>query len=354
MMKKHFIFWLSVSGFIAIFFFLFGEVLTPFIIGIIFAYLLEPLTHQLHKLGCKRSVASLIILSTFFILLTVFILLIFPIIQKQLSDLIDWLPKAYEKIQHIMGQASSSFTSSALSPYLSSLQEIAKDNWPSAVKYFFKIIGQLISSGAALVNIFALIFVAPVVSFYFMRDWPILLKKIHAYIPIRYRKDIHYIAERIDSTLSGFIRGQLSVCVILACYYAITLSLAQLKFGLTIGIFIGFLSFIPYLGAIFGLLLSVGLAFLQFSNDWVSISIIFIIFIIGQMIEGNFLSPVLVGSRVNLHPVWIIFSLFAFSHLFGFTGALLAIPVAATIGVIIRFLLDKYKDTQFYKLKKPV
>jgi predicted PurR-regulated permease PerM len=199
-----------------------------------------------------------------------------------------------------------------------------------------------------LINLVSLLVITPVVAFYLLRDWDRIVIQIDSWLPRRYAETIREQVRAVDATLAGFLRGQGTVCLILAIYYGLGLSLAGLDFGLVIGLVAGLLSFVPYVGAIVGLLLSVGLALVQF-DAWLPIAIVAAVFILGQVVEGNFLTPKLVGESVGLHPVWIIFALLAGGTLFGFVGLLLAIPAAAVIGVGVRFALDRYLVSAYYK-----
>ncbi|MGH7186923.1 MAG: AI-2E family transporter, partial [Pseudomonadota bacterium] len=212
-------------------------------------------------------------------------------------------------------------------------------------------LGGLLSGGLALVNILSLLFITPVVTFYLLRDWDRIVKQIDALLPREHAETIREQARLVNETLSGFVRGQATVCFLLGGFYAVALSLAGLDFGLVIGLIAGALSFIPFVGTIFGFVASVGLAFAQF-DQWHRIAIVVAIFLVGQFVEGNFLTPKLVGDRVRLHPVWIIFALLAGAALFGFVGLLLAVPVAAVIGVLIRFAVSRYTASPLYGGRK--
>jgi predicted PurR-regulated permease PerM len=352
MIKATDIFW-SIALVVFIFLvILFQAVLLPFVVGFGLAYFLDPVNSKLEKWGLNRTISTILTLVGFFVCILLLVFLIFPLLRAQLIDFIAWLPHGLEQLKQLlspfMADIENLFDIKSDSP----LKEFASEYIGDAFKWVMTFMGSLISSGAALANILALIFITPVVSFYLMRDWPLIIKTTDSYFPRRNRDTIHKIFREIDTTLAGFVRGQVSVCFILAGYYAIGLSLAGLEFGLIIGVLSGLLSFIPYVGSIFGLILSLGLAFIQFQSDWMSISIVAIVFFVGQLIEGNFLGPVLVGSRVGLHPVWVIFALLAATSLMGFVGALLAIPLAAVIGVLVRFVFDQYKQSMFFVGKK--
>ena len=206
----------------------------------------------------------------------------------------------------------------------------------------------MISGVDAALSLASLLVITPVVTFYLLRDWDHLVARVDSWLPRHYAGTVRVEVRKVDEILAGFVRGQSSVCVILALFYAIGLTLAGLNFGLVIGLVAGLLSFIPFVGSAVGFVASVGMALVQF-DDWLRIGIVAAIFVIGQAVEGNFLTPKLVGDRVGLHPVWVIFALLAGGFLFGFVGVLLAVPVAAVVGVLTRFLMAQYLDSTFHR-----
>lgn len=219
--------------------------------------------------------------------------------------------------------------------------------------FFSSILGSIWNSGKSLINIFSIFLIAPVIAFYLMLDWNRMVNTVDSWIPRDHLRTVREIFCEMDHAVAGFIRGQSIVSSILAVYYILALGLMGLNFAFLIGVLIGILSFVPYIGTLIGFVISVGTAFLQFwPHDWISILIIIAIFMIGQFVEGYILQPKLVGSSVGLHPVWLMFSLLAFSFLFGFTGVLVAVPAAAAIGVLVRFALHLYLDSSIYGVHK--
>ena len=195
------------------------------------------------------------------------------------------------------------------------------------------------SGGRALVSLFSLIVVTPVVAFYLIYDWHRMIRTVDSWIPVHQRETVRQLAREIDAAIAGFVRGQTAVCLILGSFYAVALTLSGLNFGLLIGLISGLITFIPYVGSMTGLILALGVAVAQFWPEYSSILMVLGIFLVGQFLEGNVLAPKLVGESVGLHPVWLIFALLAFGYLFGFVGLLVAVPLAATIGVLVRFAL---------------
>ena len=191
--------------------------------------------------------------------------------------------------------------------------------------------------------------VVPVVAFYLLYDWDRMIGTIDSLLPRDHAPIIRRLAGEIDETLASFIRGMGTVCLILGSYYAVALMLVGLQFGLVVGAVAGIITFIPYVGALFGGALAIGLALFQFWGDWLSIALVAGIFVIGQVVEGNFLTPKLVGHSVGLHPVWLIFALSVFGALFGFVGMLVAVPLAAAFGVLARFATEQYRHSRLYR-----
>jgi predicted PurR-regulated permease PerM len=204
------------------------------------------------------------------------------------------------------------------------------------------------SGGRALVSLFSLVVVTPVVAFYLIYDWHRMIRTADSWIPVHQRQTVRKLARDIDAAIAGFVRGQTAVCLILGSFYAAALTLSGLNFGLLIGLISGVITFIPYVGSMTGLILALGVAVAQFWPHYSSILIVLGIFLVGQFVEGNLLAPKLVGRRVGLHPLWLIFALLAFGYLFGFVGLLVAVPLAATIGVLVRFALQRYRESSLY------
>ncbi len=227
-----------------------------------------------------------------------------------------------------------------------------KDNFSAVLSegmgFLTGLFAQIWNSGKAIVDVISLLVVTPVVAFYMLLDWDRMVAKVDQWIPRDYVNDVRQIASEIDHAIAGFVRGQGSLCLILGIYYAAGLSLVGLNFGLLIGLFAGMISFIPYVGSLVGLVLAVGVALVQFWPDYIWIGAVLAVFFSGQFLEGNILQPKLVGHSVGLHPVWLMFALFAFGALFGFVGLLVAVPAAAAVGVLVRFAISRYLQSDLY------
>lgn len=322
-------------------------VLMPFVAAMAVAYFLDPAADKLEDWGCSRMWATTIITVVFFIIVVAIAMIIVPVVARQLFEFTKNLPGYLEGLQVWITGLVQQLEARMPSGGLTKIRDAIGEYGGQAIKWLVSLIGQVWSGGMALANVLSLIFITPVVCFYLLRDWDKMTAKIDSWLPRDHADTIREQLGEIDRTLAGFVRGQGLVCLSLGLYYAIGLSLAGLQFGLIVGLVAGILSFIPYIGSMFALLASAGLAAAQF-GDWQNVAIVVGIVLVGQFVEGNFLSPKLVGDRVRLHAVWIIFALLAGGTLLGFTGILLAVPVAAVIGVLSRFALRNYLDSPLF------
>ncbi len=339
--------WVAIAAVLLAFLVLFDEVLLPFVVGLAVAYFLDPVADWLEGHKAPRWLAATLALGLFALLALVIMILAFPLIQSQVIAAGDALPKYTAKVQMLFADILS-YASSTLEPEdIARMREAMGAQVGRAMTLAGTVLKRLFDGGMALVNVTTFVFVTPIVAFYLLRDWDRLIGWVDALIPRPHVIIVREQARQVDDTLAGFVRGQATVCVVLGLGYGLALSLAGLEFGFVIGILSGILAFIPYVGSIFGLFASVGLALLQF-DDPVRIGIVAGIFIVGQLLEGNVLTPKLVGERVGLHPVWVIFSLFAGGAVLGFMGMLLALPVAASVGVLTRFAVAQYRQSPIY------
>jgi predicted PurR-regulated permease PerM len=326
---------------------LLSEILLPFIAGLAIAYLLTPLTDRLERLGVNRLAAALLIITVVVLALIYLILLVAPILGAQLSSFIESVPGNVTKLQALLSDPSRLWIQRLLGAGFSADKSIG-DLMTQGVSWLTAFLHSLWSGGRALVSVFSLVVVTPVVAFYLIYDWHRMIHTVDGWIPVQQRDTVRGLAREIDAAISGFVRGQTAVCLILGSFYAVALTLTGLNFGLLIGLISGLITFVPYVGSMTGLVLSLGVAVAQFWPAYGSILLVLGIFLVGQFIEGNVLSPKLVGESVGLHPVWLIFALLAFGYLFGFVGLLVAVPLAATIGVLCRFVLRRYLQSSFY------
>ena len=335
-------------------------VMLPFVAGIALGYLLDPLARRLQALGLSRSVSTVLILVACAIALLLLALLLGPVLGRQLSGFLDHLPLYVQKLQDLAATQANILTEKYGNAILEKLgmstgqggafdaQKTITDFAGQASQWIAGFIRSLISGGAALISLLSLLVVTPVVAFYILIDWDKMIATIDGLLPLAQRDTIHNIARDIDRALAGFIRGQSLVCLILGLWYGIGLSLIGLNFGFLIGFTAGMLSFIPYVGSMTALALSLVIAIVQGWPHWTLTLMALAVVGTGQFMEGNILSPKLVGASVGLHPVWLMFALLSFGSVFGFIGLLIAVPVAAALGVLVRFALAQYRMSDFY------
>ena len=336
-------YWTIAASILLIFLWLLGDILLPFVLGAAIAYLLDPIVDRLERLGTGRVLGTILILmAAFFVLFFIFLLLI-PLVIDQFRMLAAAAPDLVTSVQAlVLNQiASISPESEALNSTVSNLSTMAQEKLGI-------IFGSVMASAISLIDVIMLIVITPVVAVYLLVDWDRILEKINELLPLDHASVVRSLASEIDSTLSAFVRGMIAVCLVLGIYYATALSLIGLEFGLIIGFIAGLVSFIPYVGALLGGVLAIGLALIQFWGDFELVALVVGVFIVGQIFEGNILTPKLVGNSVGLHPVSLILALSLFGAFFGFIGLLLAVPLAASAGVILRFFIKKYKMSRLF------
>ncbi|MCB1336424.1 MAG: AI-2E family transporter [Maritimibacter sp.] len=321
-----------------------GDVILPFVLGGAVAYFLDPLADRLENLGLSRLLATAVIAVLALLIFVLLALLVVPTLIAQAVQLVNSAPTLAVNFQNFLTERFPALMDqdSILRHSLDSLGQTVQDRGG-------EFINALISSAMGVFNIVLLLFIVPVVAVYMLYDWDRAVAAVDNLLPRDHVDTIRQIARDIDRTLASFVRGQGTVCLILGAYYGIALMLIGLQFGLVVGVTAGLISFIPYVGALVGGALSIGLALFQFWGDWWWIGAVAAVFFAGQFLEGNILSPNLVGQSVGLHPVWLIFALSAFGSLFGFVGMLVAVPVAAVIGVVVRFFADRYREGLLYQ-----
>jgi len=323
---------------------LLGNVLLPFVLGGAIAYFLDPVADRLERLGLSRAAATALITVGGLVLFVLATLLVVPTLIRQAVQLFEIAPQLVRDLIDFLNARFPSLFEEG-SPLRTSLQSVGQ----SIQARGGELLNAVFSSAASIINLAVLFVIVPVVAVYLLLDWDRMIARIDALLPRDHAPIIRRLAGEIDATLASFIRGMGTVCLILGTYYAVALMLVGLQFGLVVGFVAGLVTFIPYLGALIGGALALGLALFQFWGDWLSIGLVALIFVLGQMVEGNVLTPRLVGNSVGLHPVWLLLALSVFGALFGFIGMLVAVPVAAGLGVVTRFLLGLYEDSLLYK-----
>jgi len=345
--RQHAFFWLGALVVFFLLVYLLSPILLPFAAGSAIAYFLDPAVRRLVRWRVPRTVATVLALLLFLLLLIAVFALLVPLVQIQAAELSNRVPVLVEAARARAEQLMQ-FAQQHLAP-----QDFAKlrDAMGSAAGdiagWLARFLQSVLTSGIALANLLSLIFITPVVAFFLLRDWDRILRRIDGALPRQHLATIREQAKIVDATLAGYVHGQLLVCLGVGIYYAVALTVIGLEFGLIIGVLAGILTFIPYVGFATGLVLALSLALIQFGS-FAGLLKVIIVFAIGQVLESNILGPKLVGSRVHLHPVWVIFALLAFGSVFGFLGVLLALPTAAVIGVLVRFMLARYLASSLY------
>lgn len=321
-----------------------GNVILPFVLGGAVAYFLDPVADRLEKMGASRALATAIITIVALVIFVILALLVLPTLVQQSLALFEFAPKLFEDLRTFLTTHFPSLldNTSALHQSLKTVGETIQSKGGELLQAVF-------SSAMSIINVVMLLVIVPVVAFYLLYDWDNMIARIDDLLPRDHAPVIRRLAAEIDKTLASFIRGMGTVCLVLGTYYAVALMLVGLQFGMVVGFIAGGLTFIPYVGAFVGGALAIGLGLFQFWGEWLSLGLVAGVFVLGQVIEGNVLTPKLVGSSVGLHPVWLIFALSVFGTLFGFVGMLVAVPLAASMGVIARFLIANYKQGRLYK-----
>lgn len=349
-LKRQAIFWLVTMAVLVLFLYVFRSILLPFLAGLALAYFMDPVADFLERRGLSRLAATIVILLGFIVLFIIALMVIVPVLATQAAEFAERLPGYLAQLQSLLSNLS--MDSSWLARYIGvdpeSLQRGIDELFKQSAGFLTTLFQGIWSSGKAVVDVAGLLVVTPVVAFYMLLDWDKMVARVDSWVPRDHVDTVRRLGADINSAIAGFVRGQGTVCLILGLFYAVGLTVAGLNFGLLIGLFAGLISFIPYVGSMVGLVLSIGVALVQFWPDWVMIVVVAGVFVAGQFMEGNFLQPKLVGDSVGLHPVWLMFALFAFGTLFGFTGLLVAVPAAAAVGVLVRFAIERYLNSDLY------
>ena len=344
--RNQFIFWTVAAfaffGFIVIF----KSVLLPFVLGIVIAYLLNPLVGKLRKIGLRRGPAALFILLCFLAVVMSFLAVLIPVLYKELVEFSADFPGYVDRISEILTPYAAK-ARGLIGHETGDIQTLIRQHIGTGMNVAGRVLVGLAVGGSAVVDVLAVAVIMPIAAYFMMKEWPRITKWVEDLVPRDKKTEIMDLFRQMDRKLSGFVRGQVSVALILGVFYAIALSIAGLKYGLLIGFSAGLLSIIPMVGSTVGLIVSILVAAVQ-TGSWVYVAIIAAIFLFGQLVEGNFLTPKLVGESVGMHPLWVFFALMAGGSLFGILGMLIAVPVAAVAGVLIAFGIRKYKASPYY------
>jgi predicted PurR-regulated permease PerM len=341
-------FWIAMCAAVIAVVVLLREILLPFVAGMVLAYLFNPLANRLERMGLNRLVAALTIIGVFIVAFVALVLLTAPIIARELTYFLDNLPTYFGQLKTLTSDPDRPWLRKIVGEGLATAEQSVGELATLGVDWFGSVVRSVWTGGQALISVFSLAIVTPVVAGYLIYDWNNMLAAVDNWTPPPRRPTVRALAREIDDTIGGFVRGQGTLCLILCVYYALALTLAGLNHSLLLGVAAGLISFIPYLGSLTGLAVSTCVAIAQFWPNWSVIAVVPIIFLVGQTIADYVLSPYLVGRRVNLHPVWMIFALFAFGYVFGLVGLLLAVPLAAACRVLLQFALEQYYVSPLY------
>ncbi|SFJ52720.1 AI-2E family transporter [Jannaschia pohangensis] len=346
--RQQAIYWGAAAAVFLVLLWYLGPVMLPFIVGGAIAYILDPLADRLETMGLPRTAATTIITLVGLLVLVVAVAFLIPLLIQQTTSLIRVAPDYFAALRDWLTARFPTIVEEG-----GIVQTALADIGAAVQSRGGQLARQLVAGVFGVVNAVVFIVVVPVVAFYLLLDWDNMVARIDDLLPRDHVGTIRKIASEIDATLASFVRGQLTVCLILGTYYSVALMLVGLQFGLVVGAIAGLITFIPYVGALVGGGLAIGLALFQFWGDWTSIGLVAAIFVAGQFLEGNILTPKLVGESVGLHPVWLLFALSAFGTIYGFVGMLVAVPVAAAIGVVTRFMVSEYKSSLLYNGRDP-
>ena len=341
-------FWIAMLAALLAVVILLREVLLPFVAGMVLAYLLDPLANRMERLGMNRLVSTLAIIVVVVVAIAVLLLLSVPIIVRELADFIESFPRYIERLHSMATDPAHPWLSKIVGDGLAQAEQSLGELTKLASSWVGSFLRSAWSGGRALISVFSLAIVTPIVACYLIYDWNRMIAAVDNWVPPARRETVRALAREIDDTIGGFVRGQCALCLILAVYYGTALWLVGLKHGELIGFAAGLLSFIPYVGSLSGLVIATCVAIAQFWPSWTSILLVPAVFFIGQSLGDYVLSPYFVGRRVHLGPVWVMFALFSFGYLFGFVGLLIAVPLAAAIGVLTRFALRQYYASPLY------
>jgi predicted PurR-regulated permease PerM len=347
--QKQALFWFTLAVLFVLAVLTLQEILLPFVAGLVIAYALNPLVDRIERLGLDRLLASLLIVLVLLVVFVVVLVFLVPILVSQAEQLIASIPGELERLRPIFDKWARARLGAQYADISAALDEAFANigaNWTS---YAAPVLQSLWDRGQAIIDFISLVLITPIVVFYLLVDWPQMMARLGDWLPRDHEATLRRLAGEMDAAIGAFIRGQGIVCLVLGTIYTVGLTLIDLQYGLLIGIATGVMSFVPVVGTVLGLITASIVAVIQGWPDLTLWGFVVLIFGIGQALDAGFLSPRVVGPKVGLHPVALIFSLFVFSYLFGFVGVLVAVPMAAAIGVLIRFGLSLYLASPIYR-----
>ena len=342
-------FWLAALLVVVAVIALLSEILLPFVAAVVGAYFLNPLADRLQSLGLKRAWAAILIVGVAAILVALALVLLVPVLAEQVRQLVAALPAETERVKAVIERYGREWLGPSFPSFKAAIDKTIAEqsqNWTATAG---AIMASVWSRGMALVNFVSLLLITPVIVFYLLVDWHPMLARIDRALPRDHAPTIRRLAAEINDAVAAFIRGQGAICLMLGLYYGAGLSWAGIQYGLLVGLTTGLLAFIPVVGWMLGAVTAAVLAIVQYWPDLAPLLKAAVVLASGIAIDAAVLSPRFVGQKIGLHPVWLIFALFVFSYLFGLVGTLVAVPLAAAIGVLVRFAVQVYLDSAVYK-----
>lgn len=350
--ERQFVFWVAAAIIVVGLIALLQDILLPFVAGIVIAYFLSPVADMLQRIGLPRILASLLIVLGATALIVLLLVFLVPILVTQLQQFVTNLPDQLEAWRVTVETSAREQLGERFRTFENALNQGIKGLEQNLGNLAAWAAGSIWSRGLAVFNFLALLLITPLVAFYVLVDWHPMLEKIDGWLPRDYADRIRALATDINNAVSAFIRGQGTVCLILGLLYAVGLTLIGLNYGLLIGVATGVMTFVPFVGWALGTITATVVAIVQYWPEITPILMVMGVFATGQALDAGLLGPKIVGPKIGLHPVWLIFSLIAFSYLFGFVGVLVAVPVAAAVGVLVRHGLQAYLDSDLYAGQK--
>lgn len=341
--------WLILVAVIGTLLYLLGPALAPFILAALFAYLFNPVVQMLERRGVGRALGVSLVFLILSLVLIGIVLVLIPLMDRQVARFIEQLPRWTVWARDVAAPwIDQHFGVSVAALDSQGLVEMLEGHWKEAGGFATTLLANVSRSGFAVIGWALNLVIVPVAAFYLLRDWNVVVERIHALIPRSIEPVVARLARESDETLGGFLRGQLSVMIILGTLYGIGLASVGISVGPLIGMIAGLISFVPYLGAIVGLAMGVIAAIAQYQDTY-HVILVLIVFVVGQLLEGYVLVPKLVGDKIGLHPVAVMFAILAGGELFGFVGVLLALPIAAIVMVLLRYAYERYTQSEMYQ-----
>lgn len=350
--RRSWLFWLLVGTAALVFLYLIRGVLLPFAAGFAVAYFFDPVVDWLQRRGLSRLLGTLLVSLAFILLAVTVLLVLVPLVTNQVSELLRDLPAYFEAAKQWLSRTTDYLSNVTGIDLRERLQESGEEQAGPGLGGVADLVTGLVAGSLALANVLSLLLITPIVAFFLLLNWDQVVARIDSLLPRRHLATLRQLFAEMDRVLAGFLRGQAAVCAIMAVYYASALSLGGLRYGLIVGLLAGLLTFVPYVGSLTGLLLTVGLALAQF-DSLVPVAILLALYFAGQMVEGNLLTPRIVGRAIGLHDLWLIFAVLVGGALFGIWGVLLAVPVAGCLGVLVRFAIRRYLASAYYRGAAP-